>query len=43
MEGYAASSGPLMQRQELTTEAIRLARVLYALLPTNRRWAVYWP
>ncbi|MBT2513670.1 RNA polymerase sigma factor [Arthrobacter sp. ISL-30] len=35
-EGYAASSGPLMQRQELTTEAIRLARVLYTLLPHER-------
>ncbi len=32
-EGYAASSGDALVRRELTTEAIRLARVVVALLP----------
>jgi len=32
-EGYAASSGPSMQREELTAEAIRLARLLRSVLP----------
>jgi RNA polymerase sigma factor (sigma-70 family) len=32
-EGYTASSGPELQRVELTAEAIRLARLLYQLLP----------
>ncbi|MBO1267901.1 RNA polymerase sigma factor [Arthrobacter cavernae] len=32
-EGYAASSGPSLQREDLTAEAIRLARLLHGLLP----------
>ena len=32
-EGYTASSGPALQRADLTAEAIRLARLLYRLLP----------
>jgi RNA polymerase sigma factor (sigma-70 family) len=32
-EGYAASSGPSMQREDLTAEGIRLARLLRELLP----------
>jgi RNA polymerase sigma-70 factor (ECF subfamily) len=32
-EGYAASSGPLVTRQDLTAEAIRLGRLLVELLP----------
>jgi predicted RNA polymerase sigma factor len=32
-EGYAASSGPDLQRADLTSEAIRLARELHRLLP----------
>lgn len=32
-EGYAASSGPSMQREDLTREAIRLTRLLWGLLP----------
>jgi RNA polymerase sigma factor (sigma-70 family) len=32
-EGYAASSGPDLQRADLTGEAIRLARQLHRLLP----------
>ena len=32
-EGYTASSGAELQRVELTAEAIRLARLLYQLLP----------
>ena len=32
-EGYASSSGPMLQRAELAREAIRLARSLLALLP----------
>jgi RNA polymerase sigma factor (sigma-70 family) len=32
-EGYTASSGPDLQRVELTAEAIRLTRMLYQLLP----------
>ncbi len=32
-EGYSASSGETLTRQELSTEAIRLARLLVALLP----------
>jgi RNA polymerase sigma factor (sigma-70 family) len=34
-EGYAASSGPDLQRADLTTEAIRLARELRRLLPDD--------
>ena len=34
-EGYTASSGPALQRVELTTEAIRLTRQLRALLPED--------
>ena len=34
-EGYTASSGPDLQRAHLTTEAIRLARELHRLLPSN--------
>jgi RNA polymerase sigma factor (sigma-70 family) len=32
-EGYAASSGPSLQREELTTEAIRVTRLLVAAAP----------
>ncbi|MCM4081187.1 RNA polymerase sigma factor [Actinoplanes sp. TRM88002] len=32
-EGYTASSGPGLHRGELTTEAIRLTRLLHGLLP----------
>jgi RNA polymerase sigma factor (sigma-70 family) len=32
-EGYATSSGPSLQRADLTAEAIRLARTLYGLVP----------
>ncbi|MEV5963861.1 RNA polymerase sigma factor [Kribbella sp. NPDC051952] len=35
-EGYAASSGPYLQRLDLAEEAIRLARILYRLLPNER-------
>jgi RNA polymerase sigma factor (sigma-70 family) len=34
-EGYTASSGPALQRVELTAEAIRLTRQLRALLPDD--------
>ncbi|MEV6926530.1 DUF6596 domain-containing protein [Dactylosporangium sp. NPDC051485] len=34
-EGYTASSGPHLHRVELTTEAIRLTRQLYQLLPDD--------
>src|SRR4029077_1680965 len=34
-EGYTASSGPDLQRAELTAEAIRLARDLQRLLPDD--------
>jgi RNA polymerase sigma factor (sigma-70 family) len=34
-EGYTASSGPDLQRTDLTTEAIRLARDLHRLLPVD--------
>ncbi|MEU0091934.1 sigma-70 family RNA polymerase sigma factor [Kribbella sp. NPDC006257] len=34
-EGYTASSGAALQRVELTAEAIRLARLLYQLLPDD--------
>jgi RNA polymerase sigma factor (sigma-70 family) len=34
-EGYAASSGPDLQRVELTAEAIRLARDLHRMLPAD--------
>jgi RNA polymerase sigma factor (sigma-70 family) len=34
-EGYASSSGPRLQRTDLSNEAIRLARVLHALLPDD--------
>jgi RNA polymerase sigma factor (sigma-70 family) len=32
-EGYAATSGPVLARVELTTEAVRLTRLVRALLP----------
>jgi len=32
-EGYASTSGPLLQRTELATEAIRLGRLVHGLLP----------
>ncbi|MFC3997548.1 RNA polymerase sigma factor [Nocardiopsis sediminis] len=35
-EGYAASSGPLLQRLDLAEEAIRLMRILRRLLPAER-------
>ncbi|MFI7692684.1 RNA polymerase sigma factor [Nonomuraea sp. NPDC049655] len=38
-EGYAASSGPLLQRLDLAEEAIRLARILRRLLPAEREVA----
>ncbi len=31
--GYTATAGPLLQRADLTTEAIRLARIVYQLMP----------
>lgn len=34
-EGYTTSAGPNLQRIELSTEAIRLMRSVYALLPEN--------
>jgi RNA polymerase sigma factor (sigma-70 family) len=34
-EGYAATSGPQLQRGELTGEAIRLARIVHRLLPDD--------
>lgn len=38
-EGYAASSGPDLQRLELAEEAVRLARILRRLLPGEREVA----
>ncbi|XVQ15736.1 RNA polymerase sigma factor [Spirillospora sp. CA-255316] len=38
-EGYAASSGPLLQRLDLAEEAVRLARILHRLLPGERETA----
>jgi RNA polymerase sigma factor (sigma-70 family) len=32
-EGYASSSGPLVQRAELSSEAIRLTRMVHAVMP----------
>ena len=34
-EGYAATSGPTLQRVELSAEAIRLARLVHQLLPDD--------
>ncbi|GAA1156501.1 sigma factor-like helix-turn-helix DNA-binding protein [Kribbella jejuensis] len=34
-EGYASTSGPSLQRVELSAEGIRLARMLYRLLPDD--------
>jgi RNA polymerase sigma factor (sigma-70 family) len=34
-EGYTASSGPSLHRVELTREAVRLARLVHALLPSD--------
>ncbi len=34
-EGYASTSGPSLQRVELTTEAIRLARMVHQLVPDD--------
>jgi RNA polymerase sigma-70 factor, ECF subfamily len=38
-EGYAASSGPRLQRLDLAEEAIRLTRILRRLLPAEREVA----
>jgi RNA polymerase sigma-70 factor (ECF subfamily) len=38
-EGYAASSGPDLQRPGLAEEALRLVRILYRLLPAEREVA----
>lgn len=38
-EGYVASSGPQLQRLDLAQEAIRLARILRHLMPTEREVA----
>ncbi|MEW2066964.1 DUF6596 domain-containing protein [Streptomyces sp. NPDC007346] len=38
-EGYAASSGPCLQRLDLAEEAVRLARILRRLLPAERESA----
>ncbi|MCG5217759.1 RNA polymerase sigma factor [Streptosporangium sp. KLBMP 9127] len=38
-EGYAASSGPHLQRLDLAEEAIRLVRILRRLLPVEREVA----
>ncbi|GGP37024.1 RNA polymerase subunit sigma-24 [Streptomyces sindenensis] len=38
-EGYAASSGPRLQRLDLAEEAVRLARILRRLLPAERETA----
>jgi RNA polymerase sigma factor (sigma-70 family) len=35
-EGYTATSGPELQRADLTAEAIRLTRTVHALLPRDR-------
>jgi RNA polymerase sigma factor (sigma-70 family) len=34
-EGYASTSGPNLQRAELSTEAIRLTRLVHTLLPSD--------
>ena len=34
-EGYASAAGPSLQRVDLSDEAIRLARMVHALLPTD--------
>ena len=34
-EGYTTSAGPVLQRPDLTVEAIRLTRLLHRLLPTE--------
>jgi RNA polymerase sigma factor (sigma-70 family) len=34
-EGYAASSGPVLQRTDLSGEALRLARLLHRLVPDD--------
>jgi RNA polymerase sigma factor (sigma-70 family) len=34
-EGYASTSGPTLQRTELAAEAIRLTRIVHALLPAD--------
>lgn len=34
-EGYATTSGPTLQRPELSAEAIRLARMVHRLLPSD--------
>ena len=35
-EGYAATSGPTLYRKDLSTEAIRLTRMVHELLPDQR-------
>ena len=42
-EGYTTSSGPRLQRADLTTEAIRLARLCTGCCPTRARSPGCWP
>ena len=41
-EGYTSSSGPQLQRLELSREAIRLTRAIHALLPTTPKSRDCW-
>jgi predicted RNA polymerase sigma factor len=38
-EGYTASAGPALQRPDLSSEALRLARLLHRLVPGDREAA----
>ena len=42
-EGYTASSGRRWIRDELGAEALRLGRVLAALMPASPRCTGWWP
>ena len=41
-EGYAASSGDRLIREELTREAIRLGRLLVELMPDEPKRSACW-
>ncbi len=42
-EGYVSTSGPSLDRADLTAEAIRLTRMAHGLLPTMARWPASSP
>ena len=41
-EGYTSSAGPVLQRLELSHEAIRLTRIIHNLLPDDAEFLLHF-